>query len=204
MTCEPLFQLLKKEVPTVWNEQCQEAFKKIKSYLMKPPILVPLVPEKPLLLYLTTTDTEMGALLAQYLEESRKENAIYYISKKILAYEEKYSPLEKTYVALVWATRKLKHYMLDFKVLLIARMDPLKYLMDKPMHDGKTTKWVLLMSKFDIQYVTQKSIKGRTIVNHFAHCSPEEAEEMQGDFLDEDIIGIGLEPRKMYFDGATN
>ena len=186
MTCEPLFQLLKKEVPTVWNEQCQEAFKKIKSYLMKPPILVPLVPEKPLLLYLTTTDTEMGALLAQYQEESRKENAIYYISKKILAYEEKHSPLEKTYVALVWATRKLKHYMLDFKVLLIARMDPLKYLMDKPMHDGKTTKWVLLLSKFDKKHVTQKSIKGRAIANHLAHCSPEEAKEIQGNFTYED------------------
>ena len=186
MTCEPLFQLLKKEVPIVWNEQCQEAFKKIKSYLMKPPILVPLVPEKPLLLYLTTTDTEMGALLAQYLEESRKENAIYYISKKILAYEEKYSPLEKTYVALVWATRKLKHYMLDFKVLLIARMDPLKYLMDKPMHDGKTTKWVLLLSKFDKKHVTQKSIKGRAIADHLAHCSPEEAKEIQGNFTYED------------------
>ena len=52
--------------------------------------------------------------------------------------------------------------------------------------------------------MTQKSIKGRAIVNHLAHCSLEEAEEMQGDFLDEDIIGIGLEPRKMYFDGATN
>ena len=35
---------------------------------MKPPILVPLVPKKPLLLYLTTIDTAMGALLAQYLE----------------------------------------------------------------------------------------------------------------------------------------
>ena len=43
----------------------------------------------------------MGALLAQYLEESWKENVIYYISKKMLAYEEKYSPLEKTHVALV-------------------------------------------------------------------------------------------------------
>ena len=76
MTCEPLFQLLKKEVPTVWNEQRQEAFEKIKSYLMKPPTLVPPVPEKPLLLYLTTTYTAIGALLAQYLEESSKENAI--------------------------------------------------------------------------------------------------------------------------------
>ena len=68
---------------------------------MKPPILVPLVPEKPLLLYLTTIDTTMGALLAQYLKETRKENAIYYIRKKMLPCEEKYSPLEKTCIALV-------------------------------------------------------------------------------------------------------
>ena len=70
MTCEPIFRLLKKEVLTMWNEQCQEAFEKIKNYLMKPPILVPPVLEKPLLLYFTTTDTTMGALLAQYLEET--------------------------------------------------------------------------------------------------------------------------------------
>ena len=44
MICEPLFRLLKKEVPTEWNEQCQEVFEKIKSYLMKPTILVPSVP----------------------------------------------------------------------------------------------------------------------------------------------------------------
>ena len=68
---------------------------------MKPPILVQLRPEKPLLLYLTTTDIAIGALRAQYLEETRKENAIYYINKKMLPYEEKYSPLEKTCVALV-------------------------------------------------------------------------------------------------------
>ena len=154
MTCEPIFPLLKKEIPIVWNEQCQEAFKKIKNYLMKPPILVPPVPKRPLLLYLTTMDIAMGALLAQYLEETRKENAIYYISKKMLPYEEKYSPLKKTCVALVWATRKLTHYMLAYKVLLIARMDPLKYLMEKPVQDGKTAKWVLLLSEFDIKYVT--------------------------------------------------
>ena len=146
--------MLKKEVPTIWNEQCQEAFEKIKNYLIKLPILVPPVPEKPLLLYLTTANTAMGALLAQYIEETRKENVIYHISKKMLAYEEKYSPLEKTCVALLWATRKLKHYMLAFKILLIVRMDPLKYLMEKPVQDGKTAKWVLLLSEFDSKYMT--------------------------------------------------
>ena len=146
----------------------------------------------------------MGALLAQYLEETKKENAIYYISKKMLPYEENYSPLKNTCVALLWATHKLKHCMLVYKVLLIARMNRLKYLMEKLVQDGKTAKWVLLLSEFDIKYVTQKSVKRRAIASHLAHCSPKEAKEIQGDFLNEDIMGIEVESWKMYFDGATN
>ena len=59
---------------------------------------------------------------------------------------------------------------------MIARMDPLKYLMEKLVQNGKTAKWVLLLSEFDIKFVTQKSVKGRAIVDHLAHCSPKEAE----------------------------
>jgi len=120
----------------------------------------------------------MRALLAQYLKETRNKNAIYYISKKMLPYEEKYSPLEKTCVALVWVTCKLRHHMLAYKVLLITKMDPLKYLMEKPVQDGKTAKWVLFLSESDIKYVTKKSVKGRAIADHLAHCSPEEVEEI--------------------------
>ena len=94
--------------------------------------------------------------------------------------------------------------MLAYKVLLIARMDPSKYLMEKPVQDEKIAKWVWLLSEFDIKYVTQKSVQGRAIVDHLAHCSPEEAEETQGNFPDEDIMGIEVESWKMYFDGATN
>ena len=72
------------------------------------------------------------------------------------------------------------------------------------MQDGKTAKWVLHLFEFDIKYVTQKSVKGRAIIDHLAHCSPEEAEEMQGDFSDEDIMRIELESWKMYFDGVKN
>ena len=72
----------------------------------------------------------------------------------MLLYEEKYSRLEKIRIALVWATRKLRHYMLAYKVLLIARIDPLQYLMEKLVQDWKTAKWVLFLSEFDIKYVT--------------------------------------------------
>ena len=72
------------------------------------------------------------------------------------------------------------------------------------MQDGKIAKWVFLLSEFNIKYVTQKSVKGRVIADHLAHCSLEEAEEIQRDFSDEDIMGIEVESWKMYFDGATN
>ena len=58
--------------------------------------------------------------------------------------------------------------------------------------------------EFDIKYMTQKSMKGRAIADHSAHCSPEEAKEIQGDFPDEHIMGIEVESQKIYFDGATN
>ena len=47
-------------------------------------------------------------------------------------------------------------------------------------------------------------MKGRAFADHLAHCSSEEIEEIQGDFLDKDIMGIEVESWKMYFDGATN
>ena len=94
--------------------------------------------------------------------------------------------------------------MLAFNILLITSMDPLKYLMEKQIQDGKMVKWVLLLLKFDIKYVTQKSVKGGAIADQLAHCSPKKAKEIQGDFPDEDIMGIELESWKMYFNGVTN
>ena len=47
-------------------------------------------------------------------------------------------------------------------------------------------------------------MKGRAIFDHRAHCSPEEAEEIQGELSDEDIMGIEVESWKIYFDGVTN
>ena len=36
---EAIFKLLRKNQPVIWDDKCQRAFKTIKSYLMKPPVL---------------------------------------------------------------------------------------------------------------------------------------------------------------------
>ena len=47
-------------------------------------------------------------------------------------------------------------------------------------------------------------MKERAIVDYLAHCSLKEAEEIQEDFPDEDIMEIKVESWKMNFDGETN
>jgi len=78
--CKPFYDLLKGEAKFEWNARCQEAFDQLKQYLMCPPVLVPPVSGRPLLLYVSATDVGAGAVLAQNNEEN-KERAMYYLSK---------------------------------------------------------------------------------------------------------------------------
>ena len=71
----------------------------------------------------------MGTMLAQKIKG--EERASYYLSKKYLEYETQYSPLEKTTLVLVWASKKLRHYMLTHTIHVVAPMDPIKYILQQ-------------------------------------------------------------------------
>ena len=104
---EPLFKLLHKNQSIHWNEDCEEAFGKIKQCLMNPPMLMPPVPRKPLILYMTILDELMGCMLGQHDRSGKRERAVYYLSKKFTVCEMNYSLLERT-CALVWASHRLR------------------------------------------------------------------------------------------------
>ena len=117
--CEPIFSLLRKNQPTIWNDDCQRAFEKIEECLISPPVLVPPTSGRPLLLYLSISDIALGCMLAQ-LEDSGKERAIYYLSKMMMEYKCKYIMIERLCLALVWATRRLRHYVTEYSILLVS------------------------------------------------------------------------------------
>ena len=56
----------------------------------------------PLILYLLVLDIALGCILAQ-LNDSRKEQVIYYLSKMMLEYEMRYVVIENFCLALVGA-----------------------------------------------------------------------------------------------------
>ncbi|RVW20699.1 Retrovirus-related Pol polyprotein from transposon 297 [Vitis vinifera] len=163
----------------VWNDDCQFAFEKIKEYLLSPPVLVPPTPGRPLLLYLSVSDMALGCMLAQ-IDDLRK-GASYLLPKR------------------------LRHYMTEYSVHLISRLDPLRYLFDRPALTGRLMRWLVLLTEFDIQYVSQKSIKGSIVADHLASLPTSEDRPVDDDFPDEEFVAMtSLSGWCMYFDGAAN
>ena len=181
---EPIFRLLRKNQPTVWNDDCQCAFEKIKECLISSPVLVPPIPRCPLLLYLSVSDMALGCMLAQ-LDDSRKERAIYYLSKGMLEYECRYIMIERLYLALVWATRRLRHYVTEYSILLVSRLDSLRYLFDMPVLIDRLIRWLVLLTYFYIQYVKHKSVKGSVVADHLASLPVLDDKPIDDDFPDE-------------------
>ena len=58
---------------------------------------------KPLILYISATETSLGILLAQE-DNDHKEHAIYYLSRTLVSYEMNYSTIEKAFLAVVFAS----------------------------------------------------------------------------------------------------
>lgn len=77
----------------MWNDEHQKAFELIKEYLLHPPILVPSMHGKPLLLYLPIIEDAVGSMLTQE-DDDKNERAVYYLSKRFHDCETRYTIME--------------------------------------------------------------------------------------------------------------
>ena len=101
---------------------------------------------------------------------------------------------------LVWAMQKLRHIVLPFLIWVVARMDLLKYVFEKPALNGRLSRWLILLAEFDLKYVARKT----SIVSNFCAENPIKGDDGKEDFPNEDILDIKLGTWKMYFDGVVN
>ena len=90
-------------------------------------------------------------------------------------------------------------------------MDPLKYIFQKAMLTRKLAKWQMLLSEFDIVYVTQKAIKAQALADHLAENPvDEEYEPLKTYFHNEEVSFVGEDIHEAYpvwrlfFDGVAN
>lgn len=103
---QPFNNNLHKGIKCVWNEDFQKSISQIEKYFENPPILMPPILGKPLILYISAIKYFLGALLAQ-LDEHGKERTINYISRTLFSYEVTYTSIEKYFLAVVFSSQKL-------------------------------------------------------------------------------------------------
>ncbi|XP_070028950.1 uncharacterized protein [Nicotiana sylvestris] len=79
------------------------------------------------------------------------------------------------------------------------------------MATRKLAKWEILLSQFDIVYITQKAVKGQALADHLLQNPVgEEFERLKTYFPDEEVSLVGEDiveaynGWRMFFDGATN
>lgn len=130
--CHSFTHLLHKDITFKWDGRCDRAFQQVKEYLLTPLVIMPPIPDKEMILYVSTTQATLGALLAQ-LDDNNKERVVYYISQTLVGYELEYSPIETMSLSIIFSTQNLRHYILNRQVNLISKVDPLKYLLAKQL-----------------------------------------------------------------------
>ncbi|XP_016673157.1 uncharacterized protein [Gossypium hirsutum] len=83
--------------------------------------------------------------------------------------------------------------------------------MESPILSGRMARWQILLTEYDIVYVSRKSIKRSAVADYLASQTTEEYEPLRFDFPDEDLMCI-LEKEgesskekswKMSFDGVS-
>ena len=106
---------MKKDVFFEWDEAFSNAFNSIKIYLLNPPVLRAPIHGQPFVFYLAAQENK-----------ERKENAFYYLSKTLNGAKLNYTPIEKTYLALMFTIKKRRHYLQSHSIRFISRADPIK------------------------------------------------------------------------------
>ncbi|KAA0046253.1 uncharacterized protein E6C27_scaffold284G00560 [Cucumis melo var. makuwa] len=200
--CLPFQRLMRKDAVFDWDQSCQNAFDSIKKYLLNPPVLSVPAAGKPLILYIATQETSLGALLAQENDKG-KECALYYLSRTLTGAELNYSPIEKMCLALFFAIDKLRHYMQAFTIRLVAKADPVKYILSRPVILGRLAKWAIILQQYDIVYIPKKAVKGQALADFLADHPVPSNWKLCDDLPDEEVLFVGsMEPWIMFFNAS--
>src|SRR4051794_34854393 len=151
---KPLTNLLQKDVPFVFDDDCKEAFETLKKALTTAPIVQPPDWNLPFEIMCDASDFAVGAVLGQRVVKNL--NVIHYASKTLDSSQRNYATTEKEFLVVVFSCDKFRSYIEDSKVTIHTDHAAIKYLMEKKDAKPRLIRWVLLLQEFDLHIVDRK------------------------------------------------
>jgi hypothetical protein len=184
------FMHILKDTLFIWDERAHESFNALKKYLVLVPLLKPLDYNRDYFLYIATSEGMVGMVLVQEDDEFH-EYIVYYLSQNLIGHELKYSHIEKLALTVVHAVKRLQHYILLCKTIIVADINPFQYVLTRHIKGGKHNNWIVILQEFDLDFSSTKSKKSlifSELMSNF--CRIDEEIFHDDSFTDENIFLI--------------
>lgn len=141
---KPLNVLTQKNTPFTWSSECEASFNTLKQKLTQAPILAyPAFHRNagPFVLETDASAVGLGAVLEQ------DGHVIAYASRSLNTAEQHYSVIQKECLAIVFALKQFRHYLLGRPFKLVTDHAPLQWLSAQKM-EGMLCRWALAMQEY--------------------------------------------------------
>ena len=147
----PLSDLTGTKVQFSWNSTHQQTFEKLKLMLTSPPVMSYPTKHDKFILTTDASDTGLGAVLS-----TECGTVIEFASRSLSSPEKNYATIEKECLAIVWAVRKFKHYLIGAHFIIQTDHKPLEWLessKSSKAHSQRLERWSLELRGFDFTLV---------------------------------------------------
>ena len=136
-------------------------------------------PEKPFILTTDWSKLAVGAVLSQMQPEAPsdpasedKEYVIAYSSRALSQAESHYAPTEGECLALVWATKKFRQYLHEYKFRVRTHHAALQWLATARFEISKLERWAMRLQELDyeVEYLPgDQDVVANHLSRHYPH-----------------------------------
>jgi len=143
---QPLTLLTRKNVKYQWDAEQQEAFLCLKRALVTPPVLKYPDFSKQFIVNTDASASSVAAILTQ--KHDQNEHPICYSSRTLNAAERRYSAIERECLAVIFAVKTYRNYLIGTHFIIITDHRPLKYLLTIKDPSSRLAKWAMYLMEY--------------------------------------------------------
>ncbi|WVZ63922.1 hypothetical protein U9M48_013514 [Paspalum notatum var. saurae] len=168
---KPMTALTQKNAKFAWGLKCGEAFGTLKKLLTSAPVLAQPDITRPFDVYCDASGSGLGCVLMQ---EGR---VIAYASSQLRKHEVNYPTHDLELLAVVYALKKWRHYLLGNTCHIYTDHKSLKYIFAQPELNMRQRRWLELIKDYDLEvyYHPRKANVVADALSRKAHCNFVEA-----------------------------
>jgi hypothetical protein len=156
-------------------EEHLQSFHTLKKALVSAPVIQPPDWHLPFEIMCDVSDYAVGTVLNQ--SKDKKHYAISYASKTLTEPQLNYATTKKELLAVVFAIKKFRSYLVGAKVIVYTDHAALKYLLMKKDAKPCLIQWILLLQEFDLEIRDKKRVEN-SMADHLSRLQFEESPEL--------------------------